>query len=242
MRAGQTAQEALKALLAGDEHTDVRQVAMVDSRGNVAVHTGENTIAEYCDHLGEGYSVQANMMLAPTVCSAMVKAFESASGDLAERMMVALEAAQAEGGDIRGRQSAALLVVSDDASLPAWGGRIFDLRIEDHPEPIEELRRLLTMARAYNHMNAGDEYFAAGEIEMAVEAYGKATELVPENHEFLFWEAVTLATVGRLDESLPLFKQAFELWPDWREMVQRLPASEQLPDDPELMKQILSIE
>ena len=242
MRAGRTAQQALRALLAGDDHTDVRQVAMVDSRGDVAVHTGENAIAEHCDHVGEGYSVQANMMLEPTVCSAMVRAFESASGDLAERMMVALEAAQAEGGDIRGRQSAALLVVNDDASLPAWGGRIFDLRIEDHPEPVVELRRLLTMARAYNHMNEGDEYFAAGEIEMAVEAYGKAATLVPENHEVLFWEAVTLATVGRVEESLPLFKRAFEMWPDWREMVRRLPASDQLPDDPELMKRILSVE
>lgn len=242
MRAGRTAQQALRALLAGDEHTDVRQVAMIDSRGNVSVHTGENAIAEHCDHVGEGYSVQANMMLKPTVCSAMVRAFESVSGDLAERMMVALEAAQAEGGDIRGRQSAALLVVNDDASLPAWGGRIFDLRIEDHPEPIVELRRLLTMARAYNHMNEGDEYFAAGEIEMAVEAYGKAATLVPDNHEVLFWEAVTLATVGRVEDSLPLFKRAFEMWPDWRELVVRLPASDQLPRDPELMRRILSVE
>jgi len=242
MRAGKTATQALTALLAGDEHPEVRQVAMVDARGNVAVHTGENAILEYCDHAGEGYSVQANLMLAPTVCSAMVEAFESATGDLAERMMVALEAAQADGGDIRGKQSAALLVVTNDASLPAWGGRVFDLRIEDHPEPIRELRRLLTLARAYNHMNAGDEYFAAGEIEKAVEAYAKATELVPDNHEVLFWEAVTLATVGRLEESLPLFKKAFEMWPDWRELVQRLPASEQLPDDPELMQQILSVE
>ena len=242
MRAGKTATQALTALLAGDEHPEVRQVAMVDARGNVAVHTGKNAILEYCDHEGEGYSVQANLMLAPTVCSAMVEAFESATGDLAERMMVALEAAQAQGGDIRGKQSAALLVVGDDASLPAWSGRVFDLRIEDHPQPIKELRRLLTLARAYNHMNAGDEYFAAGEIEKAVDAYAQATELVPDNHEVLFWEAVTLATVGRLDESLPLFKKAFEMWPDWRELVQRLPASEQLPDDPELMQQILGVE
>lgn len=242
MRAGKTAPQALRALLAGDGHPEVRQVAMVDARGNVAVHTGDNAIIESCDHADEGYSVQANLMLAPTVCSAMVAAFESAEGDLAERMMLALEAAEEEGGDIRGRQSAALLVVSADAGLPAWGGRVFDLRIEDHPEPIAELRRLLTMARAYNHMNAGDEYFAAGEIDKAVEAYSRATELAPENHEVLFWEAVTLATVGRLDEALPLFARAFEMWPDWRQLVPRLPASDQLPDDPELIDRILSLE
>jgi uncharacterized Ntn-hydrolase superfamily protein len=224
MRAGKTAEQALTALLAGDDHTDVRQVAMIDASGNVAVHTGEHAIIEYCHHKGDGYSVQANLMLRSTVCDAMARAFESTEGDLAGKMISALEAAQAEGGDIRGQQSAALLIVNDDASLPAWGGRVFDLRIEDHPEPVKEMRRLLTVARAYNYMNAGDEYMTEGEVEMAVEAYSKAEELAP-----------------RVEESLPIFKKSFDMWPDWRELVPRLPASGLLPDDPELIERIVGL-
>jgi uncharacterized Ntn-hydrolase superfamily protein len=241
MAAGKTAEQALTALLAGDDHTDVRQVAMIDASGNVAVHTGEHAIIEYCDHKGDGYSVQANLMLRSTVCDAMARAFETTEGDLAEKMMSALEAAQAEGGDIRGQQSAALLVVTDDASLPAWSGRAFDLRIEDHPEPVEEMRRLLNVARAYNYMNSGDEYMTQGAVEQAVEAYSRAEELAPDNHEMVFWHAATLAAIGRVEESLPLFKKSFDMWPDWRELVPRLPASGLLPDDPDLIERIVGV-
>jgi len=157
MRVGKSAAEALTGLLATDEHEDVRQVGMVDANGVVANHTGVNAIAEFCNVTGENYAIQANLMWKPTVCSAMVSAFEQAEGDLAERMMVALEAAQGEGGDIRGKQSAAILVVSGDASEPAWGGRVFDLRVDDQMEPLVEMRRLLVMARAYQLMNKGDE-------------------------------------------------------------------------------------
>jgi tetratricopeptide (TPR) repeat protein len=155
--------------------------------------------------------------------------------------MAALEAAQAEGGDIRGKQSAALLVVSGDRSLPAWSGRIFDLRIEDHLEPVKEMRRLLTVARAYNYMNAGDEYMTRGEVERAVEAYGTAEALAPDNHEMVFWHAATLAGIGRVAEALPLFKRAFAMWPGWRTLVPRLPASGLLPDDPELIERIVAV-
>jgi uncharacterized Ntn-hydrolase superfamily protein len=185
--------------------------------------------------------VQANLMLRSTVCDAMARAFETTEGDLAEKMMSALEAAQAEGGDIRGQQSAALLVVTDDASLPAWSGRVFDLRIEDHPEPVEEMRRLLNVARAYNYMNSGDEYMTQGAVEQAVEAYSRAEELAPDNHEMVFWHAATLAAIGRVEESLPLFKKSFDMWPDWRELVPRLPASGLLPDDPDLIERIVGV-
>lgn len=239
MRAGKTADQALQSLIAGDPHPDVRQVAMVDAQGNVAVHTGANAIIEACDRPGVGFSVQANLMLRPTVCDAMFRAYTNTEGDLAERLMSALEAAQSEGGDIRGKQSAALLVVSGDRSLPAWGGRVFDLRIEDHPEPVAELRRLLTLARAYNYMNAGDEFMTRGEVAEAVEAYGKAEALAPESHEMVFWHAVTLAGIGQVEESLPLFARAFEMWPDWRELVPRLPESGLLPDEPDLIQRIV---
>jgi len=241
MRTGKTAREALTALLAADEHPDVRQVGMVDAGGNVASHTGANAISEHCHIEADGFAVQANLMWKPTVCDAMAAAFSSAKGDLAGRMMLALEAAQGEGGDIRGSQSAAILVVNDDATAPAWGGRVFDLRVEDHPQPLVELRRLLTLARAYRLMNAGDEHMADGDVDEAIAAYSGAEALVKDNHEMIFWHATTLAAVGRVDESLPLFEKAFDMWPLWRELVQRLPASGLLPDDPELMKRILSV-
>jgi uncharacterized Ntn-hydrolase superfamily protein len=242
MRSGKTASQALTALLAADEHANVRQVGMVDANGVIANHTGENAIDEHCEIAGEGYTVQANLMWKPTVCTAMVAAYESADGDLAERMMLALEAAEGEGGDIRGKQSAAMLVVSDDRSQPAWGGRIIDLRVEDLAEPLVELRRLLTMARAYNLMNEGDEHMTVNAIEEAVEAYAAAEALVPDSHEMIFWHAATLAGAGRVDESLPIFAKAFALWPQWRELIPRLPASGLLPDDPELIEKILSAE
>ena len=242
MRAGKSAEQALTALLAADEHEDVRQVGMVDAEGSVANHTGSNAITEHCRLTGEGYAVQANMMWKPTVCSAMVDTFEGSEGDLAERLMLALEAAQGEGGDVRGKQSAALLVVSGDRTLPAWGGREFELRIEDHATPLKELRRLLKMARAYRLMNEGDEHMTQGEVDKAVAAYSGAEALVPDSHEMIFWHAATLAAAGKVEESLPLFKRAFDLWPRWRELVQRLPASGLLPDDPELLERILAVE
>jgi len=242
MRVGKNAEQTLTALLAADEHEDVRQVGMIDASGNSANHTGRNAIAEFCNVTGDNFAVQANLMWKPTVCSAMVKAFENAKGDLAARMMIALEAAQGEGGDIRGKQSAALLVVSGDASAPAWGGRIFDLRVEDYAQPLVELRRLLNVARAYRLMNEGDEHMTVGEVEQAIVAYSGAEALVPDSHEMIFWHAATLAAGGRVDESLPLFSKAFAMWPLWRELVQRLPAAGLLPEDPAVMEKILSVD
>jgi len=241
MRNGKTAQQALTALLAADEHEDVRQVGMVDANGVVANHTGENAIDEHCRTAGEGFTVQANMMWKPTVCDAMVAAYQADEGDLAARLMAALEAAEGEGGDIRGKQSAAMLVVSADRSLPPWGGRIIDLRVEDQAEPLVELKRLLLMARAYNYMNEGDEHMTVGAVDEAVKAYAAAEALVPDSHEMIFWHAATLAGAGQVDESLPIFAQAFAMWPRWREIIPRLAAVGLLPDDAAIIARILAI-
>lgn len=149
MAGGKSAQQALDRLLAADEQRDVRQVAMVDSIGRVATWTGPRCIEAAGHHQGKGYSVQANLMQGPEVWPAMAKAFENTKGDLASRMLAALQAAQAEGGDIRGRQSAALLVVPAKASGKPWEDRSVDLRIADHPQPLRELQRLLALHRAY---------------------------------------------------------------------------------------------
>lgn len=240
MRAGRSARETLDGLLAADPSPQVRQVGMVDAEGRTAAHTGTLAIAFACDRQGASYTVQANLMHRATVCDAMARTYEGSEGDLAERLMLALEAAEAEGGDIRGRQSAALLVVAAEPGGRPWADRLFDLRIEDHPEPIRELRRLLGVARAYRHMNEGDERVTDGEIDAAVEEYRQAERLLPGESEPVFWHAVTLAGVGRVEESLPLFARAFELRPEWRELVPRLDEAELLPADPALLERILA--
>jgi uncharacterized Ntn-hydrolase superfamily protein len=242
MRGGASAAQALEQTLAADAHIDVRQVAMVDAHGGVAVHTGENAIAEHCHITGEGYSVQANMMRDGTVCTAMSAAFEASTGPLSERLMLALEAAQGEGGDIRGKQSAAMLVVSGDAELPAWSGRLVDLRVEDNPDPLVELRRLLGLSRVYGLMQAGDDAMAEGDMAAASAAYASASALAPDNHEVVFWHAITLATGGDMAAAAPLFSRAFAAWPQWRDIIARLRAAGILPDDDALEAQILAVE
>lgn len=239
MRVGRTAREALDGLLAADPHPEVRQVGMVDAAGNVAVHTGELAIIEACDHTGDGFTVQANLMKNPTVCDAMVRAYQETAGDLAARLMAALHAAQGEGGDIRGKQSAAILVVRAHPSGRPWEDRLFDLRVEDHAEPLNELDRVLNVARAYRHMNAGDEFVTAGEIDRALEKYALAERLLPDRSEPIFWHAVTLVSVGQVEESLPLFRRAFEMRADWRVLLPRLVDAELLPNDPAMIRRIL---
>jgi uncharacterized Ntn-hydrolase superfamily protein len=240
MRAGKTAKQALDALLLADPHRDVRQVAMVDAEGRVAVHTGKNCIAEAGHHQGAQYSVQANLMEKDTVWDAMAKAYETTPGDLAERMLAALEAAQAEGGDIRGKQSAAILIVMPESSGRWYVDRVMDLRIEDHPAPVRELRRLVSVHRAYDYMNEGDEHLALGDAAAAMKAYGRAAELLPDNPEVKFWAAITMMSNGQETEALSYFEEVFAADEKWREVVLRLPPAGLLENDPEMIEKIMS--
>jgi len=239
MRMGRTAGEALDGLVASDSNNAVRQVAMIDADGNIATHTGEKCIPEAGHLQGANYSVQANLMRDNTVWGAMAMAFENTEGELAERMMAALEAAQQEGGDIRGMQSAAMFVVTGQPTGRPWDDYLIDLRVDDSPEPLKELRRLLNINRAYNLMDEGDVYIAAGEYDSASAAYGEAAELAPGNPEILFWYAVTLVTVGEVDRSLPIFKRVFAMDESWRDLVPRLPNSGLLPDDEATIEKIV---
>ncbi len=241
MRAGRSAPDSLKALLAGDAQRDVRQVGMVDAQGRAATHTGSLCIPAAGGQVGHEYVVQANLMEKPSVWPAMARVFEAATGDLAERMLAALDAAEAEGGDIRGRQSAALVVVKARSSGRPWADRVFDLRVDDHREPLAELRRLVRLQRAYNHMTAGDDCVAISDWACAEREYGAARALEPGHAEMAFWYAVALATAGKLDAARPLFAQAFAADPRWRELVRRLPDVNQLPKDLRLVDAILSI-
>ncbi|HAR36614.1 MAG TPA: Zn-dependent protease [Acidobacteria bacterium] len=239
MRAGKSAEQALNGLLKSDRTPEVRQVAMVDASGLVAVHTGKNCIAEAGHYQGDGFSCQANMMLKNTVWQAMARAYQNTRGELVDRLLAALEAAEKEGGDIRGRQSAAILVVSGKSSGVWWKDRVYDLRIEDHPEPIAEMKRLVQIAKAYNHMNRGDELLTENKVKEAMEEYSRAMELYSGNPELIFWPAVTMASTGRVEDSLPLFRKVFGLDPNWALLLQRLPAVGQFPKDRKLMKKIL---
>lgn len=241
MRAGRSAPEALQALLAGDPGREVRQVGMVDASGRVATHTGRLDIPEAGGQKGDGYVVQANLMEKRTVWPAMARAFESAQGDLAERLLAALDAAELEGGDIRGRQSAALLVVKGRATGRPWADKLFDVRVEDDPDPLKQLRRLVRVQRAYNHMSAGDDCVAAKDWGCAEREYGAAEAMEPQNAEMAFWHAVALASNGRLEAAQPLFAKAFHADARWRELLRRLPGVEQFPKDPKLLEQILAI-
>ncbi len=232
METGRTAEQALAALVSTDDGEAVRQVAMVDADGNVAAHTGSLAIEAAGHRTGDAYSVQANMMESATVWDAMARAYEASEGDLAERLLAALEAAQAEGGDIRGKQSAALIVVSGEPTGLSWVDRTFDLRVEDHPEPVAELRRLVRLQRAYLQLNEGDARVTDGDVEGAMESYSAAMDLVPDeatNGEAPFWVGITLAASDRVDEALPYLRRAQAQDARWAELVLRLPASELLP-------------
>jgi uncharacterized Ntn-hydrolase superfamily protein len=241
MRKGKSAQQALDAVLASDPGRDVRQVAMVDVRGNVAVHTGSKCIREAGHVSGRGYSVQANLMLNDGVWPAMAEAYEKATGDLADRMMAALDAGEAAGGDIRGKQSAAILIVKGTSTGRPWADRVMELRVEDHFEPLVELRRLIRVHRAYDYMNRGDLAIEHGDVDGALREYGTAQEMFPDNLEMKFWTAISLVNAGKVDQSLPMFREIFAIDINWATLVPRLPASGILPDDQLLVQKILSV-
>jgi uncharacterized Ntn-hydrolase superfamily protein len=215
---------------------------MIDAAGHVAVHTGARCIAEAGHRTGDGFSVQANIMEPATVPDAMARAFEDSQGPLAERMLTALVAAQAEGGDIRGRQSAAILVVRGTSTGRPWEDRLVDLHVEDHPQPLQELARLLTLHRAYEHMNAGDVAMETQDFETARREYAAAQELAPGNAEMLFWHGITLVGAGFVEDAEPLLARAYGHDDNWRALVGRLPAAGLLADDEELVQRLMSLE
>jgi len=241
MRSGKTARQALDGILASDPGEAVRQVAMIDAHGSVVAHTGKKCIPAAGHVVGEQFSVQANLMLNDRVWPAMAEAYKTAKGDLADRLLAALDAAQAVGGDIRGKQSAAILIVGGENTGRPWIDRIMDLRVEDSPEPLKELRRLVNVHRAYQHMNAGDLAVEKNDIQGAQREYGAAEAMFPENLEMKFWHAVALVNAGKLEEALPLFALIFKQDRNWVELTPRLPTVGLLNVDEAGLKKILSV-
>jgi uncharacterized Ntn-hydrolase superfamily protein len=219
IEAGASAHDALAELIAADPLGAVRQVGAVDAEGNAAVHTGASCIPYAGDALGAHWTCQANMMARDTVPAAMSAAFEHAEGDFADRLMTALRAAEGEGGDVRGRQSAALIVVPPEGE--PWQTRV-DLRVEDHIDPIAELARLLALQRAYELAGQGDELMAGDQPVEAGALYRRASELAPDSDELLFWSGLALAHSGDLDAGVDAVRRAIDVHPGWATLLERL--------------------
>jgi uncharacterized Ntn-hydrolase superfamily protein len=226
MENGESAEEVLKKLTDQDEGKDFRQAAMLDVNGSVSAFTGEKCIESAGHFVGENFSVQANMMLNDKVIPAMKKAFQDNYNlPLAERIIKVFEAAESVGGDIRGKQSAALIVVGAEKTSNVWEDKKIDLRVDDNSNPIKEIKRLLKVHRAYEHMNRGDLAIEENDMDKALSEYGKAQVLFPENHEMSFWKAIALLNNGKKDAAKPILKRVFKENSNWKKLIYRLPKS-----------------
>jgi uncharacterized Ntn-hydrolase superfamily protein len=243
MKQGKSPKEALEILLSDDEGKNVRQVALLDTHGRVAVHTGSKCI-KYAGHeTGLNFSVQANMMLKDTVWPAMADAFEKHKEiPLPERIIKTLQAAESEGGDIRGKQSAAILIVKGEPVENKWDDPFIDIRVEDHPNPLEELSRLLKLRRAYENMDKGDIAMEKSDEIEALKEYNSAMEMCPDNIEMKYWTAISLANIKRFDDALPLFKEIFAIDNNWRILTERLPDVDLLKISNEELLKILKLD
>ncbi len=241
LKKGKTAPEVLNILIENDDGREFRQVAIIDKNGNVAAFTGKNCIPDAGQIIGKNFSVQANMMLNNKVWPAMAEAFGKSKGPLAERMVEALKAAEAAGGDIRGQQSASILVVRGSSTGKLWEDRLIDLRVEDHPQAVKEIDRVLKVHRAYEHMNQGDLAIELGDEEKALKEYSAAEKMFPDNIEMKYWHAVSLVNMGKLEDSLPIFKIVFEQDSNWIELTKRIVPNGLLKVDQTILDKIISV-
>ncbi|MES2107287.1 MAG: DUF1028 domain-containing protein [Bacteroidota bacterium] len=240
MEHGETPQQALDKLLKQHAGREVRQVAFLNTKGQSAVYTGKQCIDYATDRHGTNYSVQSNMMLTDKVCKNMEQAFlQNANLPLAERVLACLKAAQAAGGDIRGKQSAAIIVVSGMPTKEPWNDRLVDLRVDDNTNPINELDRLLKLQRAYEHMNNGDLQVEKGNMPKAMAEYSAAEKMFPENLEMQYWHGITLANNKHVKEAAIMLKKVYAKDANWRELTRRLPKVKQLTVTPEELKMLL---
>lgn len=240
MQAGQTPQQALAKLTRQDAGRDVRQVAFLNSKGQSAVHTGNKCIAYATDRHGVNYSVQSNMMLTSKICQAMEQSFlKSGNMPLPERVVACLQAAQTVGGDIRGKQSAALIVVSGTPAKESWNDKLIDLRVDDNTDPIRELARLLKLQRAYEHMNNGDLQVEKGNMPKAMAEYTAAEKMFPSNLEMQYWHAITLANNKGVKQAAVMLQRIYAKDANWRELTRRLPKAGQLNVTPAELQTLL---
>ncbi|HTI29274.1 MAG TPA: DUF1028 domain-containing protein [Methylomirabilota bacterium] len=245
LRAGQTAAEVVASLTGSDEHAAIRQLGVVDAEGRAAAHTGADCIPACGHHVGDAYTVQGNLLERDTCWPAMADAYEAALGrgePFVERLLLALEAAEREGGDVRGRQSAAIMVVEGEVRPTTWrgrlwGGRVMDLRIEDHPDPVPELRRIVTMQLAYDLADDDGEAARAG--ESSADRYARLRQLAPDAYELVFWTGVELAGAGEVEAARRELQIAFAADSRWRTTLQHLADAGREGITPELAASLL---
>jgi uncharacterized Ntn-hydrolase superfamily protein len=237
MRAQRSAPETLAGLVAGDSMSAVRQVGMVDAEGRAAAHTGALAIAEAGHNLGDGFTVQANMMLRPTVWPAMAEAYQSTGGELVERLLSALDAAEVEGGDIRGRQSAAILVVAGKNTGRPWVDKLYDLRVDDAPEPLREIRRLVSVARAYIHQRRAQSAIERGDNAAMKREFEIARQYLGDNPEMQFWHAIGLLGIGEVEDGIAMLREVAAHDRNWITLALRLRVP-LLKADPALLERI----
>jgi uncharacterized Ntn-hydrolase superfamily protein len=240
MKAGKSPAEALRVLIAVDDRPDLRQIALMNFRGEVATHTGEHCIPEAGHYVGDGFSAQGNIMRNSDVWGAMASAFSSSRGRLASRLLRSLEAAEAVGGDARGRQSASILIIRQHPIGLTRNHKLMDLRVEDHPDPVTELKRLVRFHEAYEHANTGDEFMSTGATEEAVLEFEKAFDKAPEVVELKFWQAITLLDRGDQAKAVPLLKEVFASSKDWKELLRKLPRTNFYAFDDKMISEMLS--
>jgi uncharacterized Ntn-hydrolase superfamily protein len=239
LKKGLAPQEVVDELIKGDEGREFRQLAVLDSKGRAASYTGKLCIQPAGNIVGENFSVQANLMSNDRIWPSMAEAFKNSKGPLAERMLVALEAAEKAGGDVRGKQSAALIVVRAKSTGKIWEDRLVDLRVDDNEAPLIELRRLLGVHRAYEHMNNGDLAVEKNDMNSAMKEYSSAMKMFPDNLEMKFWTAVALVNKGNLKEALPMFQDIFAKDKNWRDLTPRLLPNGLLKVTPDQLNEIL---
>jgi len=239
LKQGKSPQEIVDELLKSDEGREFRQLAVLDSKGNAASYTGKNCIQPAGNIVGKHFSAQANLMSNDRIWPAMAEAFQKSKGPLADRMLAALEAAEKEGGDVRGKQSAALLVVRGKSTGKIWEDRLVDIRVDDSPNPLVELKRILKVHKAYQHMNNGDLAVEKNDMDAAMKEYSSAMKMFPDNLEMKYWTAVALANKGMMKEAVPMFKEIFIKDKNWKDLTLRLLPNGLLKVTPEQLAEIL---
>jgi uncharacterized Ntn-hydrolase superfamily protein len=239
LRAGMAPQEALDKLVSEDAGEATRQVAIMDTQGQVAVHTGAKCVAAAGHALGRDCSAQANMMAQDTVWQAMVHAFETGTGDLADRLVAAMEAAEREGGDLRGKQAAGLIVVSGKPSGVSKLDRVVDVRVDDHPEPVDEIKRLLQYARAHQCVRQATDKVVAGDFDGALTDLDVCCAAYPDEPQFLFRRALVLLPLGRVEEAREMVQRVHSIHPGWSEILLRFADAGVISVSPEIVASLV---
>ena len=228
MRGGRSADEALATLAAADEGAEVRQVAMLDATGRFAQHTGKRCVAAAGHTTGEDCCAQGNMLTRESCWGAMVGAFASKER-LTDRLLDALDAAEREDGDARGRQAARILVLRDEPVGDPWEDRVLDLQVVDNPDPVPELRRLVTVKRAYDHLGRAFDLADKGDPRAASDEADAAHALAPTDDQILFWRATMLGGAGRIGEAADAMREATGVNPRWPDFLRRCIAAGLVP-------------